>query len=58
LYRLKAKNDFVFQRIFGRQENKEILISFLNAVLMLEDENVEQHFNIVLNSKLKYQQNE
>ncbi len=37
LTRLKVKNDFIFQRIFGRPENKEILISFLNAILELED---------------------
>jgi predicted transposase/invertase (TIGR01784 family) len=35
--RLKVKNDFIFQKIFGESENKEILISFLNAVLELED---------------------
>jgi len=34
--RLKVKNDFIFKRIFGQDENKEILISFLNAVLELE----------------------
>jgi predicted transposase/invertase (TIGR01784 family) len=33
--RLKVKNDFIFQKIFGQNENKEILISFLNAVLEL-----------------------
>ena len=31
--RINPKNDFVFQRIFGREENKDILLSFLNAVL-------------------------
>jgi len=53
LYKLKAKNDFVFQRIFGRQENKDILISFLNAVLMLEGENKLKDIDIVENTKLE-----
>ena len=35
--RLKVKNDFIFQKIFGQSENKEILISFLNAVLELDE---------------------
>ena len=30
---LSPKNDVVFQKLFGKNENKEILISFLNAVL-------------------------
>ncbi|WP_407636647.1 Rpn family recombination-promoting nuclease/putative transposase [Acetivibrio cellulolyticus] len=53
LYRLKAKNDFVFQRIFGRQENKEILISFLNAILMLEDENIIYDIDVMENTRLE-----
>jgi hypothetical protein len=32
LERLKVKNDFIFQKIFGQNEPKEILISYLNAV--------------------------
>lgn len=31
--RLNPKNDFIFQRIFGKEENKDILLSFLNAIL-------------------------
>ena len=30
---LDPKNDFAFKRIFGREENKDILITFLNDVL-------------------------
>ena len=30
---LDPKNDFAFKRIFGREENKDILISFLNDIL-------------------------
>jgi len=31
------KNDVAFRKIFGNENRKEVLISFLNAVLMLED---------------------
>ena len=30
---LDPKNDFAFKRIFGREENKDILIAFLNDML-------------------------
>ena len=30
------KNDFAFKKIFGNEQHKEVLISFLNAVLELE----------------------
>jgi predicted transposase/invertase (TIGR01784 family) len=33
------KNDIAFRKIFGNENKKVILISFLNAVLKLEDEN-------------------
>jgi predicted transposase/invertase (TIGR01784 family) len=33
--RLLVKTDFMFQRIFGRNENKDLSIDFLNAVLNL-----------------------
>ena len=33
--RLKVKNDFIFRKLFGEIKNKDILISFLNAVLEL-----------------------
>ena len=31
------KNDIAFRKIFGNENRKEVLISFLNAVLLLED---------------------
>ena len=31
------KNDIAFRKIFGNENKKEILISFLNAVLKLEN---------------------
>ena len=33
------KNDIAFRKIFGNENKKEILISFLNAVLKLENQN-------------------
>ena len=33
-----VKNDIAFRKIFGNETKKEILISFLNAVLTLEGE--------------------
>jgi predicted transposase/invertase (TIGR01784 family) len=34
--RLKPKNDFIFQRLFGEVETKDSLIALLNAILRLE----------------------
>lgn len=53
LRRLKVKNDFIFQKIFGQNEHKEILISFLNAVLELEGEKKLKDVQIIENTKLK-----
>jgi hypothetical protein len=33
------KNDIAFRKIFGNENKKEILISFLNAVLKLDNQN-------------------
>ncbi len=30
---LDLKNDFVFKQVFGTEENKDVLISFINAVI-------------------------
>jgi predicted transposase/invertase (TIGR01784 family) len=53
LDRLKVKNDFIFQKIFGQNEHKEILISFLNAVLALEAEQKLTDIEIIENTRLK-----
>ena len=34
---LDQKNDFAFKKIFGTKKNKDILIHFLNDVLVLPD---------------------
>ena len=51
--RLKVKNDFIFQKIFGQNEHKEILISFLNAVLALAGEKRLTDIEIIENTRLK-----
>lgn len=50
--RLKVKNDFIFQRIFGRPENKDILISLLNAILNFEEGKNIDDLQIVENKNL------
>ena len=32
------KNDVAFRKIFGNENRKEVLISFLNAILLLEND--------------------
>lgn len=51
--RLRVKNDFIFQKIFGQNENKEILISFLNAVLELQEEKKLDDIEIIENTRLE-----
>lgn len=52
MHRLKVKNDFIFQRIFGRNENKEILMSFLNAFIGNDKINL-MDLEIIDNTKLE-----
>lgn len=46
------KNDVAFKKIFGNEEKKEILISFLNAVLGLEGENEIDDLEMLTPSQL------
>ncbi len=41
MYILNPSVDFAFKKIFGTEENKDLLISFINAVLSEEDQAVE-----------------
>ena len=36
--RLNPKVDFAFKKLFGSEENKEILISFINAIISEENQ--------------------
>lgn len=50
--RLKPKNDFIFQRLFGEQETADSLISLLNAILRLEGERRIVNLTIIENKQL------
>jgi predicted transposase/invertase (TIGR01784 family) len=41
------KNDVAFRKIFGNENRKEVLISFLNAVLLLKDNHQIVHVEIL-----------
>jgi predicted transposase/invertase (TIGR01784 family) len=51
--RLKVKNDFIFQKIFGQNEHKEILLSLLNSILHLQAERKLTDIEIIENTKLQ-----
>jgi predicted transposase/invertase (TIGR01784 family) len=53
LSRLKVKNDFIFQKIFGQNEHKEIPIGFLNAVFELGVDKKLEDIEILENTRLK-----
>jgi predicted transposase/invertase (TIGR01784 family) len=38
---INPKTDFAFKKIFGSEESKEILISFLNAIIYENQEIIE-----------------
>lgn len=44
---MKPKNDYVFKKIFGDENNKDILIAFLKSVLKIEIKDIQ-----ILNSEL------
>jgi predicted transposase/invertase (TIGR01784 family) len=51
--KLKVKNDFIFQKIFGQNEHKDILISLLNSILRLSPEQKLADIEIIENTKLQ-----
>ncbi|MBD2866702.1 Rpn family recombination-promoting nuclease/putative transposase [Paenibacillus sp. IB182363] len=50
--RLKPKNDFIFQRLFGEQDTKESLISLLNAILQLQGTESIADITVIENKQL------
>lgn len=38
--RFTARNDYAFKKMFGREENKEILRRFLSLVLEIEEDSI------------------
>jgi predicted transposase/invertase (TIGR01784 family) len=51
--RLRVKNDYIFQQIFGRNENKAVSIDFLNAVLNLQADRQLTDLEIFENTRLQ-----
>lgn len=45
--RLKVKNDLIFQKLFGRQDSKESLVSLINSVLQLDEEHKIEDVNVI-----------
>lgn len=50
--RLKPTNDFIFKRLFGEVESKENLISLLNAILKLPEDNKLKDITVIENKEL------
>lgn len=50
--RLKPKNDFIFQRLFGEVETKDTLISLLNAILRLPPQQQLADLTVIENKAL------
>jgi hypothetical protein len=51
--RMKPKNDFIFQKLFGEEESKSSLISLLNAILGLEGEKRIRKLQVKDNKQLQ-----
>jgi predicted transposase/invertase (TIGR01784 family) len=50
--KMLVKNDFIFQKIFGQNEHKEILLGLLNAILHLQADQKLVDIEIIENTKL------
>ncbi len=44
---ISPRTDYAFKKIFGSENSKEILISFLNAILDFKNENKIINLNIL-----------
>jgi predicted transposase/invertase (TIGR01784 family) len=51
--RLRVKNDYIFQQIFSRNENKAFSIDFLNAVLNLQADRQLTDLKVLDNTRLQ-----
>jgi len=45
--RLKVKNDLIFQKLFGRQDSKDSLVSLINSVLQFDEERKVEDVNVI-----------
>lgn len=50
--RLKPKNDFLFKRLFGEEESKELLIALLNAILYPTSKKKIANLTLIENKEL------
>ncbi len=50
--RLSPKNDFVFQKIFGTEENKDLLLALLNAILHLPPAKILTDLTVISGARL------
>ncbi len=46
---LDIKTDFAFKKVFGSEGSKDILINFLNSVIIFENDQKIQSLTIVVN---------
>ena len=49
---LSPKNDFVFQKLFGTEENKDLLIALLNAILELPPDKMLADLTVIGGARL------
>lgn len=52
LCKINPRVDFAFKKLFGSEENKDLLISLVNAVVSEEEQEVEFELNIKLQPRL------
>ena len=45
--RLKVKNVLIFQKLFGRQDSKDSLVSLINSVLQFDEERKVEDVNVI-----------
>ena len=50
--KLSPKNDFVFQKLFGTEENKDLLIALLNAILQLPPDKILTDLTVIGGARL------
>ena len=49
---LRPTNDFVFQKLFGTTENKDLLMALLNAILQLPPEKLLKNVTVISGARL------
>ena len=52
--KLSPKNDFVFQKLFGTEDNKDLLMALLNAILQLPPEKMLTDLTVIGGAQSTY----